>query len=303
MLDLRQLAVLRAIERTGSLAAAARDLHVSQPTVAHHLDALERSLGTHLVQRGPRGATLTDLGVVLWQHADAIWDRLASAESEVRSLARAGVATLRVGTFASAGAVLLPGALATVQRRTGVRVELREAETPELLDALADGSLHAALLYVEAEEALPLAEGWQAVHLLDDPYRVALPADHPLAQQEQVALADLADEGWILSHQAHDVADLELIAAAARAGFTPRPVLRTDDFHVASGFIAAGLGVTLIPELAAEPRAGVVLRPVAGEHLARRIELARPIDPLPVVDLLARALTRLAERRRATAPS
>ena len=84
MLDLRQLTVLRAVAREGSLAAAARSLHYSQPTVTHHLSALESHLGVQLVQRTPRGATVTDLGELFLQHAEGVLDRLASAEAEVR---------------------------------------------------------------------------------------------------------------------------------------------------------------------------------------------------------------------------
>ena len=131
MLELRQLTVLQAIARAGSLAGAARVLHHSQPTVAHHLAALESHLGVDLVNRTTRGATLTDLGQLFLSHAEAVLDRLGSAEAEVKALARHGVATLRIGTFPTAGAHVLPRAVAALEVRTGVRVELHEAEPPE----------------------------------------------------------------------------------------------------------------------------------------------------------------------------
>lgn len=286
MLDLRQLAVLRAIDRTGSLAGAARDLYLSQPTIAHHLDALERSLGATLVERGPRGTTLTDIGQVLLGHAEAVLERLASAENEVRALAALGVATLRIGTFPSAGATLLPTALAQVQHATGVRVELREAETPELLDAMAAGELHAALVYSDVDEPLTPPEGWQITTLMNDPFLLAMPADHRLAHHSAIRLADLADEGWILARQPDDPADLALLVAAAHQGFSPRVVLRTDDFQVAFGFVAAGLGIALVPQLSSEPREGVVVRPIDGAELSRNIDFARPIKAVPAVLML-----------------
>lgn len=297
MLDLRQLAVLRAIDRTGSLAAAARDLYLSQPTIAHHLDSLERSLGVTLVERGPRGTVLTDIGHVLLGHAEAVLDRLASAENEVRALGALGVATLRVGTFSSAGAGLLPAALAAVQQQTGVRVELQEAETPQLLDAMAEGTLNAALVYSDPDAPLSAPAGWQVTPLFVDQLLLALPASHHLADQPSVPLGDLAEDGWILARQQDDPADLALLAAAARQGFVPRVVLRTDDFQVANGFVAAGVGVALIPEIAAEPRPGLVLRPIAGETLARSIDLARPVDATPVVRLLEEELLAVARHR------
>lgn len=283
MLDLRQLAALQAIARTGSLAAAARDLYVSQPTVTHHLDALERTLGARLVERGPRGTTLTDIGRVLLSHVEAVLDRLASAEAEVRALAAQGVATLRVGTFPSAGATLLPRALGATQHRTGVRFELREAETPELLDALEEGSLHAALVYSDLLAGLDVPAGWTRTRLMEDPFVLALPAGHPLARAARVRLGELAEEGWILARDPDDPVDRALLGAAARQGFTPRPVLRTDDFQVSFGFVAAGLGIALVPGLALDRPQGVVVRAIEDVRLARGIDLVRREAAPPAV--------------------
>lgn len=290
MLDLRQLAVLQAVARTGSLAAAARDLYVSQPTVTHHLDALERGLGAQLVERGPRGTHLTDIGQVLLGHSEAVLERLASAESEIRALASQGVATLRVGTFPSAGATLLPRALGATQMETGVRFELREAETPQLIEALAEGSLHAALVYSDLSSGLEVPPGWTRTRLMEDPFLLALPDAHPLAQAPHVRLGELADEGWILARDPGDPVDLALLGAAAVHGFAPRPVLRTDDFQVSFGFVAAGLGIALVPRLALDRPHGVVVRAIEDVRLARGIDLVRREAPPPAVTTLEREL-------------
>ncbi|HVQ18107.1 MAG TPA: LysR family transcriptional regulator, partial [Actinomycetes bacterium] len=179
MLDLRQLSVLRAVARTGSLAGASRSLHLSQPTVAHHLAGLESHLGTPLVERTSRGTVLTDLGQLFLDHADVAVDRLELAVAEVRALARHGVATLRIGTFPTAGAWVLPRAVASMQRQTGVRVELLEAEPPTLLARLAAGELHAALVYFATEEPRVLAPELVSVPLFDDRFLVVLPESHP----------------------------------------------------------------------------------------------------------------------------
>lgn len=99
MLELRQLHVLKAIAQEGSLAAAARALHYTQPTITHHLAVLESHFDARLVQRGPRGAALTELGAVLLPHAEAVLERLRLAEREVRDLAERGAHTLHIGTF------------------------------------------------------------------------------------------------------------------------------------------------------------------------------------------------------------
>lgn len=289
--DLRQLGALFAIGQTGSLAGAARLLSVSQPTIAHHLDTLETVVGAALVERGPRGAHLNDLGQLLVIQAEGVLDRLASAITEVRGLASAGVATMRVGTFSSAGALLLPEAIGEVRRRTTVRIELREAETIDLLADIDTGALHVALVYNDGADPLPIPEGWRVRTLGWDRYLLAVPdASGSGSGGPPVRLADYADEGWILSRIADPSADRGLLAAAASAGFSPRPVLRTDDFHVALGFVAAGLGVTIVPQMAIEDRPGVRFVEIADHHLGRTIGVVHPEQPPIAVDILVAAL-------------
>ena len=299
-LDLRQLAVLRAIERTGSLAGAARSLGVSTPTCAHHLEALEAIAGARLVERGPRGAHLTDIGAVLAGHAEAIMERAGAARAEVRALADAGVATLRVGTFSSAGSTLLPPAIARVRERTGVRIHLLEAETPDLLAAIADGSVHVAIVHTESEEPLELPAGWTATELLRDPYLIAVPRGHPALGGGPLRLGDLAEADWILSRpetaSAAGAADRALLNAAAQRGFEPRVALRTDDLEVACGFVAAGLGVTPLPRLVGTAHPGIELARLADADIGRRILVVHPLDPPPAVSLLVEALAEEADR-------
>lgn len=289
MLDLRQLTVLRAVAREGSLAAAARSLHYSQPTVAHHLAALESHLGVELVARTTRGATLTDLGELFLGHSEAVLDRLGSAEAEVKALARYGVATLRIGTFPTAGAHVLPRAVAALQVRTAVRVELHEAEPPELLARLAARELHCALIYDDPDSPVHLVEDLEVVTLFDDPFRVVLPESHPLAERRAVSLPALADEGWILSRDPDEPGDAAMRAACAVEGFAPRPVLRTDDYDVMFGFVAAGVGVALVPRMALVERDGVVVRPLAGPQLRRSVRFVSfgAASPPAVAVLLA----------------
>ncbi|HUW17275.1 MAG TPA: LysR family transcriptional regulator [Actinomycetes bacterium] len=291
MLDLRQLAVLQAVARTGSLAAAARALHYSQPTVAHHLGALESHLGARLVSRTARGTTLTDLGRLFLDHADAVLDRLGSAETEVKALARHGVVTLRIGTFPTAGATVLPHAVALMQSRTGVDVQLVEAEPPELLERLASRELHCALIYDDPERPTHVPDELVVVSLFDDPFLAVLPAAHRLAAADQVPLAELRDDGWIMSHDLSEPGDQALRSACLAEGFVPHPVLRTDDYDVMFGFVAAGVGVALVPRMALVEREGVVVRPLAGVQLRRTVRfLAFRAESPPAAAVLLDAL-------------
>jgi DNA-binding transcriptional LysR family regulator len=291
VLELRQLTVLEAIAREGSMAGAARALHYSQPTVAHHLAALESHLGVELVSRSTRGAALTDLGHLFLGHADAVLDRLRSAEAEVRALSRHGVATLRIGTFPTAGAHVLPRAVAALQVRSEVRVELHEAEPPELLDRLLARELHCALIYDDPQVPVHLREDVRTVALFDDPFRLVIPASHRLAGRRSVALVDLADDGWIMSRDPDEPGDAALRAACAAEGFAPRPVLRTDDYDVMFGFVSAGVGVALVPQMALVEREGVAVRPLAGVNLRRSVQfVVLAEDSPPAARVLLSAL-------------
>jgi DNA-binding transcriptional LysR family regulator len=298
MLDLRQLEALRAVATEGSVVGAARRLDVSQPTVTHHLAALERHLGARLVDRSARGTSLTDLGALMLARASDVLDRLNSAEQEVRALAAHGAVTLRIGTFPTAGATLLPRAVARVQRDTGVRVSLLEAEPPELLERLATRQLHCALVFGDPQVDVVVPDELVVHPLFDDPFRVVLPVDHPHAGRDELPLSLLADEGWVLANSPDDPGDLALAAAAASVGFHPRSVLRTDDYDVAFGFVAAGVGIALVPQMALVDRDDVVVRSVAGLDVRRRVHFVtfREGRP-PVVDALAVAVGEEVARR------
>ncbi|MFD9061813.1 LysR family transcriptional regulator [Kitasatospora purpeofusca] len=276
MLELRQFQVLRAVAREGSLAAAARSLHHSQPTVAHHLAAIESHFGAPLVHRGPRGVRLTEVGRLVLPHAEAVLGRVGLVEQEVRTLIEQGTKTLRAATFPTAGALLLPPALRQLARE-GVKVSLVEGELPTVVEALRTGGVQIALVYSQPGEPLDLDEEFVLHPLLDDPLLLALPADHPLAALDRVPLARLRDAGWIMGASDWDPCDRVLTWACAQQGFEPVRVMRTDDYGMLKGFVAAGIAVALIPRLALtghEAELDIAVRPVDGPPLARRISAA-----------------------------
>lgn len=276
MLELRHFHVLRAIAREGSLAAAARSLRHSQPTVTHHLTTLEAHFRTRLVDRGPRGAALTEAGEALLPHAEAVLARVGQAEQELRGLVELGSVTLRVGTFPTAGALLLPPAVRQVHGH-GVRISLTEGELPALLSALRDRELHLSLVFSQPGDRLGLDEDFAVHRLLDDPLLLILPAGHPQAAADRVPLTALRDEGWIVGTTDADPCDRLLSRACAREGFEPLHALRTDDYGVMQGFVAAGLGVALVPRLGlGRPREDIVVRELDGLALTRQIGVAIP---------------------------
>ncbi|WP_051945686.1 LysR family transcriptional regulator [Streptacidiphilus rugosus] len=276
MLELRQFQVLRAIAREGSLAAAARSLHYSQPTIAHHLAAMESHFGVPLVHRSPRGVHLTEAGQLVLPHAEAALRRVGLAEQEVHALIDHGTRTLRVGTFPTAGAQLLPPAVRQLAEK-GVKVSLLEGELPTVVEALRTGGLQIALVYSQPGEPLDLGEEFVLHPLLDDPLQLALPAAHPLAHLDSVPLGRLRDEGWIMGACDWDPSDRVLSWACAQEGFEPVRVMRTDDYGMLKGFVAAGTAIALVPRLALtgnEPDLDLVIRALDGPPLARRISVA-----------------------------
>ncbi|MFI6291174.1 LysR family transcriptional regulator [Nonomuraea sp. NPDC050790] len=279
MIDLRQFQVLRAIAVNGSLAAAARQLHYGQPTISYHLDALESHLGARLVERGPTGAVLTDIGAMVLEHAAGVLDRVAAVESDVRARLAHGLATLRVGAFTTAATKLLPRPLRRATAGSGVRVELTEAEPLDLLTRVRARSLHCALIYDVAGVTPRYGSDLRVEPLFDDPFRLLLPADQAL--EGPVDLGQLADRGWIISAGGYDPSDQTLYATCQPLGFRPRIVLRSDSYSVIHGFVAAGDAVALVPELALEAGHEVVVRETVQEVGARSILFVTPAGPRP----------------------
>lgn len=275
MLELRQLEVLQAIDDNHSLAAAARALQVGQPTIAHHLTALERHVRARLVDKTPRGATLSPIGERFLSHARLVLERVDIAEREVADYRDFGLRILRIGTFSTAGAQMLPGALRELTTGNDVRIELHEGEPAELVRQLRDGRLHCALIYDLATDPAFDSADLSAAVLGEEPFHVVLPADHPVAGSGG-GLADLEDAGWLRPRNPQEASDRALTAACAAAGFEPRTLMQTDDYHLIHGFIAAGLGAALIVESAIDTSRHVAIADVDADLGARRTAFVAP---------------------------
>ena len=274
MLDVRRMKVLKEVAAQGSFSAAAEALSFTQSAVSQQVAALERESGTKLVERRARGIRLTPAGEALVSHADAILARLDDAEQELAAIAGLKGGRVRVASFQSAGATLVPKALAEFHRRhREVELSASTAELTEARELLRSGDIDLAI--VMDYEASPLLHpDLETEHLLNDQYFVALPSDHPLADKPSVALADLADEDWINSCPGTSC-DQVVVGACRAAGFDPRVVVECDENDQMQAFVAGGLGVALWPHLAlAHLRPGVVVKPVQGKQVTRRVHAA-----------------------------
>src|SRR3954453_17798815 len=250
MLDVRRMKVLREVATRGSFSAAAEALNFTQSAVSQHVAALERESGATLVHRNSRGVTLTDAGRALVDHADAILARIECAEEELADIAGLRGGRLRLACFQSAGATLVPRAVAAFhERHPSVELSMVEAEPDEACARLKGGEIDLALVYDVAAIPDMLEPEFELTHLLDDPYDAILPAGHELAERHRLRLADLAGGPWIPST---DAAGCRKITerSCQDAGFSPRVAFEVDETLAAQALVAAGVGVTLLPRLA-----------------------------------------------------
>ncbi|MEU8619725.1 LysR family transcriptional regulator [Streptomyces sp. NPDC048623] len=269
--------VFLAVARAGSFTAAARTLGYTQSAVSRQIQALEDETGAALFERLPRGVRLSEAGRVLLPHAEAVRERLALAHAELAALRTLDGGLLRLGAFASAGAALVPRAQAAFRtRHPGVAVTRVEGPSVKHLGLVAAGEEDLAVVSPAADGAAP--DGVRLHHLLDEPMLVALERGHPCAGRRDVRLAALADEEWI---GVHERLEDTLFGPAVAAGFRPRTGLVATDWMGKLGAVAAGLGVTLVPALAATSvRPDVALVTIHPDDVPyRRICAATPQVP------------------------
>jgi DNA-binding transcriptional LysR family regulator len=279
MLDVKQLRVLKAVSEQGSFSAAADALTYTQPAVSQQIAALEKQAGATLVNRGSRGVTLTDAGRALVDHAEVVIARLAAAEAELEAIAGVRGGRVRMSSFPTAGASLLPPAVALFTRRhPEVELTFVEQEPEEAVAMLRGAELELALVFEYRGLSQPefdrLYEGIELRHLIDDPMYVAMPADHPAARKQRVRLGDFAEDVWIQNDTRGPCGRLHL-AACVGAGFEPNIGYESDDYNVVQGLIAAGVGVSLLPALSlTNVREDIVVRSLGPRAPTRRIASA-----------------------------
>ncbi|HYP48877.1 MAG TPA: LysR family transcriptional regulator [Thermoleophilaceae bacterium] len=279
MFDAKQLKVLHEVAAQGSFSAAAEALSYSQPAVSQQIASLERQAGVTLVDRTSRGVHLTDAGRALVAHAEAVLASMSAAEAELEAIAGVRGGRVRLASFPTAGASIVPPAVAAfTERHADVELSLIEAEPELSAGMLRTAELEVALVFEYRSLAQPefarLYEGIELHPLLDDPMYLALPRDHPAARKARVRLEDVADEVWIQNDASGPCGRLHLAACSA-AGFEPRVAFQSEDYNVVQGLIAAGVGVSLLPALALlNAREDIVIRSLGKGAPSRRVAAA-----------------------------
>ena len=280
MIDLARLRILDAVARTGSVTAAAKDLHYSQPSLSHHLARLEQETGAQLLQRVGRGIRLTPAGQLLAGRAAEILGRVEAAAAELSAHVGLSTGRVRLAGFTSVLSTFVPAAAELLHREhPGLELTLTDTHPPEALQLLRAGHIDVALIF-RYTESPPEDADIRLVHVLDDP-------TYLLTTSDAEPLGHYRDSPWVAGCErcrAHLVDECE------RVGFTPQIAYTTDDMVLMQALVAAGLGVTMIPGLALRSHhaSGVVATEIPAS--TRRVYAATygaPPDPPPTAALLA----------------
>lgn len=245
--ELRHLLSFRAVAQRGSFHEAAESLDYTQSAVSQHVAALEATLGIRLLDRsrGRRSVELTEAGALLMKHADAIAARMQAVRADLRAYAKGESGLLRVGTYQSVGARVLPAALGIFTSQwPGVEVRLVETNSDSgLLNLVESGDIDLSFA------VYPLSEGpFEGVELLRDPYVLVVQEGSEQAKLgRHISPQEISELPLIgFRHCRSTVAAEEYLRAA---GGEPRWVFRSDDNTTVQAMVRAGIGVALVPRL------------------------------------------------------
>lgn len=277
MLNAGRLNVLREVVARGSFSDAADALSYSQSAVSQAIATLEGELGAPLIERDRRGVRPTPAGAALVGHAEGILARMNDAEAEVAAIAGGRGGRLRIASFPTAGATLVPQAVARFRAsHPGVEVSLAEGESEDIAPRLRGGDFDLVLLFEFEGVGEKLGAGMRRFELLDDPLHLALPAEHPLTARRRLRLEDLREEAWVQTSAASPCAR-HVVRSCHAAGFEPRVSFESDDYQTVQGLVAAGVGVALIPQLALSTvREDIQIRALSPHSPVRKVFAATP---------------------------
>ncbi|MCJ7857686.1 LysR family transcriptional regulator [Corynebacterium kalidii] len=269
MLNIHRLTLLREVHQRGTLAAVARELHYSPSAVSHQLSQLEREAGVPLLETAGRGVRLTEAARRLVARTDEVLTILDTAEAELASSRPGAEGTLRVTSFQSALATILPTALTMLEKRhPGLNVEVYHREVAEAFEGLAAHSYDVVIGDEFPGQPEPVRPGLHREELFADPMLLVLPTTGRWAfpAEELGGLADLADVPWILEPASMPQGRWER-TVLREAGVEPRVKCETTDPILRAHMARTGHGVTVIPAV------------LAGPHLDHTQALAMPGSP------------------------
>jgi LysR family hydrogen peroxide-inducible transcriptional activator len=250
-MEFHQLRYVCAIADTGSFSRAAERCQVAQPSLSQQVLKLEKDLGAKLFDRLGRSVRLTEAGRAFLPYARSILSQRETARSSVADKCADVRGCVAVGAIPTIAPYLMPRYTATFTKKyPEAKLRIVEETTPILVESLRDLSIDLAIL------ALPLRhKDLELVPLRTEPLFAVLPRNHPLAAAKSLALKDLRGESFVMLRDGHCFRDLS-IAACTHARVTPRIAFESGQFSSLFGMVAAGVGISLVPEMAIDTHAG-----------------------------------------------
>ena len=277
--------------RTGSFSAAGRELGYTASAVSQQMSGLERSIGVQLFERQARRVIPTEAAQYLEARSQRLLDLASQIEADIDRLAAGQAGRIRIGSFDSAGRPIMSQALARfLVRRREVEISLDEGEPHELFPRVVTGDLDVALGFRYDNVPTSWPPDIRLTELLVDRLYLIAHQRHRLASKQQVDLTELREERWITNRE-DTAASRCLINLASDAGFEPNIAFRSNSFGTVRGFVAEGLGVSLIPGLAFRPDDGTVALPIS-QRLPRRqvVAATRRVDDNPLTSAFLAAI-------------
>jgi len=268
-LELRHLIALKTIAETGTFGRAAERLGYTQSAISQQIAMLERIVGQRLIERpgGPRPVSLSEAGELLLRHADAIAARLQAAQADLAALDAGDAGPLRIGTYQSVGARVLPELLREFSADwPQVEITLQEsADDRDLLVLVERGDLDLSFV------VLPLGPGpFESVELFRDPYVLVVPAGSALAERERPpSLRELVEQPLISYRTCRTTQRVE--DRLRHLGREPNIVFRSDDNGTVQGLVKAGVGIAIVPRLTVDETDPAITVIDLGERVPPRL--------------------------------
>jgi len=269
-MQIHQLRYFSAIARTGNFTRAAQHEHIAQPSLSQQIRKLEDELGTRLFDRLGRSVRLTQMGEAFLPRAEAILRQVGAAKLEIQEMAGTEQGKLVIGAIPTIAPYFLPSCLASFARKfPRVQVSVVEEITSELLNRIQEGTIDLALL------ALPVAATNCLLHeLFRERLYVVVPQNHRLASLSRITLNQIESDPFLLLKEGHCFRE-NTLSACGRARVQPNVVFESGQFTTILAMVAAGSGVSVVPEMAIEQRRGCRFLPLADDSAYRRIGIVQ----------------------------
>lgn len=268
-MEFHQLRYVCAIADTGSFSRAAERCHVAQPSLSQQVLKLEEDLGSRLFDRLGRSVRLTEAGRAFLPHARSILQQMEAARTGVEDKLTDVRGSVAVGVIPTIAPYLMPQCVATFSKKHAeAKLRIVEETTPVLVDSLRDLSIDVAIL------SLPLRhKEFEIFPLRTEPLFAVLPKDHSRAGARSLSLKELRGEPFVMLRDGHCFRDVS-VAACTRAKMNPRIAFESGQFSSLLGMVAAGVGVSLVPEMAMDKTAGCSYVRISDAQATRTIVAA-----------------------------